>query len=187
MQRVSRLIAYSGLAAAWLVMLTAQVPAQQPLDPLRAAMRTMGAGKLHSLRYVGFGATYAATPAARATRVPLPHYEAGLEMTPHGFLQAALATHAVARPVQLGVEISFEAGGRRYAGLLNRRNLVDRVWTWVPDPVRGDVLVETFYRDYERFGRVLFPTHITEDHARRPALDLWVSSVEAHYNKEHRR
>ena len=107
-------------------------------------------------------------------------------MTPHGFLQAAAAHHAVARPVHLGVEISFVAGGRRYAGVLNERNQVDRVRTWMPDPVYGDMLVETFFRDYERFGRVLFPTHITQDRARRPALDLWVSSVEAHYNKEHR-
>lgn len=183
-RRVSRLAAVSALATAWLIVLTAQVPAQQAMDPLRTAMIAMGAAGVQSLRYVAFGATYTAGPAA--TRMPLPRYEGGIEMTPHGFLQAAAAHRALSRPVHLGVEISFVAGGRRYAGVLNERNQVDRVRTWTPDPVYGDMLVETFFRDYERFGRVLFPTHITQDRARRPALDLWVSSVVAHYNKEHR-
>jgi len=184
MRRMSRLVALSALATAWLVAFAAQLPAQQALDPLRAAMVTIGAAGVQSLQYVAFGATYSAGPGA--TRVPLPRYEGGIEMTPHGFLQAAAAHQAVTRPVHLGIEISFVAGGRRYAGVLNERNEVDRVRTWTPDPVHGDMLVETFFRDYERFGRVLFPTHITQDRARRPALDLWVSSVEAHYNKEHR-
>ena len=184
MRRVSRLVVYSTLATAWLVVLTAQLPAQQPADPLRAALRAMGARDLQSLRYSGFGATY--TAGAVAARVPLPRYEAGLETTPHGFLQAAAANHAVTRAVPLGIEISFVAGGQRFAGVLNERHLLDRVTAWVPDPVHGEVLVETFYRDYDRFGRVLFPTHITRDYARRPALDLWVSSVEARHHKENR-
>ena len=184
MRRMTRLVAISAVAGVAGSLLTAQVPAQQAVDPLRAAMVAMGAAGVQSLRYVAFGATYTAGPAA--TRMPLPRYEGGIEMTPHGFLQAAAAHQAVARPVHLGVEISFVAGGRRYAGVLNERNQVDRVRTWTPDPVYGDMLVETFFRDYERFGRVLFPRHITQDRARRPALDLWVSSVEAHYNKEHR-
>jgi hypothetical protein len=184
MRRMSRLVALCALATAWLVAFAAQLPAQQAMDPLRAAMVAIGAAGVQSLQYVAFGATYSAGPAA--TRIPLPRYEGGIEMTPHGFLQAAAAHQAVARPVHLGVEISFVAGGRRYAGVLNERHEVDRVRTWTPDPVHGDMLEETFFRDYERFGRVMFPTHITQDRANRPALDLWVSSVEAHYNKEHR-
>jgi hypothetical protein len=181
-RRVTRLVAISSVATGWLVVLTAQLPAQQAVDPLRAAMAAMGAGNLRSLRYLGFGATYAAGSAG--TRVPLARYEAGMETTPHGFLQAAAANHAVARVVPLGVEISFVSGGRRYAGVLNERNLVDRVQTSIHDPVHGETIVETLYRDYDTFGRVMFPTHITRDHARRPALDLWVTTVEAHHDKE---
>ena len=161
MRPLSRLVALSLVAAVWLVVLTAQLPAQQAVDPLRAATAAMGAGNLRSLRYVGFGATY--TAGAAVTRVPLPRYEAGIEATPHGFLQAAAANHAVARAVPLGVEIRFVAGGRRYAGVLNERHLVDRVQAWIHDPLHGEMMVETFYRDYDRFGRVMFPTHITQD------------------------
>ena len=185
MRRVSRLVAYSALATVWLVVLTAQLPAQQSVDPLRAATTAMGAGTLRSLRYQGFGATY--SRGAGAKRVPLPRYEAGLETTPHGFLRAAAANGAVVRAVPLGIEIGFVAGGRRYAGIVNERNLVDRVRTWVHDPVHGEMLVETFYRDYDRFGRVMFPTHITQDRAGRPALDLWVLSVAAQHHEETRR
>ena len=185
MRRVSRLTACAALATAWLMVLTAQLPAQKAVDPLRAAIRTMGAGRLQSLRYEAFGATY--TAGAASTRVPLPHYEAGIDSTPHAFLRAAAAHGAVARPVPLGVEVSFAADGRRFTGLVNARHLVDRVRTWASDPLHGEILVETYYRDYNRFGRVMFPTHITQDRARRPALDLWVSSVEAHHdNKENR-
>lgn len=180
--RLSRLAVLSCVAAGWLLVLTAQLPAQQEIDPLHAALAAMGAGNLRSLRYLGFGATY--TAGAAAARVPLPRYEAGIETTPHGFLLAAAANQAATRAVPLGVEISFVAGGRRYTGILNGHHLVDRVQAWIHDPVRGEIMVETFYRDYDRFGRVMFPTHIMKDHARRPVLDLWVSTVEAHHDKE---
>ena len=184
MRRVNRLVAYSALATVWLVVLTAQLPAQQPVDPLWAAMKTLGARNLQSLRYSGFGAVY--TTGVASTRVPLRDIHAGIETTPHGFLQAAAANRAVARALPLGVEVSFTAGGRRYVGLLDEAHLLDRVTTWVYDSKQGEVAVETFFRDYQRFGRVLFPRHITQDQAGHPMLDLWVSAVDARHNKENR-
>jgi hypothetical protein len=179
MRRVSRLVALSLVAVGWLVVLTAQLPAEQPLSPLRLAMRATGTAGLQSLRYVAFGATYAAgTPA----RQPLPRYEGSFDTTPHACLEAATREGADVRRVALGIELSFETAGRRHACILNDQYLVDRVQVWVHDPVGGEVLVETFYRDYQRVGRMMFPMHITQDRASQPAFDLWVSTVEARHD-----
>jgi hypothetical protein len=185
MRRVTRLTALASVAAGWLVLLSVQLPAQQAPDPLRMAIATSGASDLGSLRFVAFGASYA--PGAASVRTPLPHYDGGLDTTPQGFLRAAAAHGAVSRPGPLGTEISFGADGRQYSGVLDERYLLDRIQVSYRDPLHGQTVIETFFRDYRRFGRVMFPMHITQDRGRRPALDLWVSSVEVHHNKETRR
>jgi hypothetical protein len=185
MRRLARLFAVVATAAAWLVVLSVQLPAQQAPDALRSAIARSGVSGLTSLRFVAFGATYA--PGASSVRTPLPRYEGGLEATPHAFLRDAAAHRAVSRPVPLGTEITFAAHGRQYVGILDDRYLLDRVQVSYQDPVRGEVVLETFFRDYRRFGRVTFPMHITRDRGQHPELDLWVSSVEAHHNKEFRR
>jgi hypothetical protein len=98
--------------------------------------------------------------------------------TPHGFLKAASANRATTRTVELGTEVRFSVEGRRYVGILNEQNLVDRVQTWVDDSALGDGLVETFYRDYERHGAVMFPRHITQHKDGFPMLDMWVATVD---------
>jgi hypothetical protein len=204
-RRLSRLVAVSTVAAGWLVLLTAQLPAEQAPDPVRAAFRALGASQVRSLRFTGFGATYSAQHPSlqeRWARVPLKDYVADVDYaapamrvrptaaterlrqvwaTPHGFLKAASANSATTRTVPLGTEVSFSADGRRFVGILNQRNLVDRVQTWVDSPAPGDGLVETFYRDYERHGAVMFPRHITQHQDGFPTLDLWVAAV--HVNR----
>jgi hypothetical protein len=98
--------------------------------------------------------------------------------TPHGFLKAARLNKATTRAVPHGTEVAFTSGGRRFVGLINANNEVDRVQTWVDDPVVGDTLVETLYRDYDRSAAgVRFPMHITQSQGGYPALDVWVSAV----------
>jgi glyoxylase-like metal-dependent hydrolase (beta-lactamase superfamily II) len=76
--------------------------------------------------------------------------------------------------------VTFQAGGRRYVGVLSAKNQVDRVQTWIDSPVMGDMLVETLYRDYEPVaGGGQFPMHIMQSQGGRVALDIWVSKVEA--------
>ena len=101
-------------------------------------------------------------------------------MTPHGFLRAAVANHASARRVAGGAEISFAIDGTsRFTGLINTRNEVQRVSTWVANPVLGDMLVDTDYHDYAKAANgVLFPMHITQRQGGHPALDLYVTTVE---------
>lgn len=205
MRRVRGLVAVSAVAACWLVVLTAQLPAQQAPDPIRAAFRALGASQVRTLRLSGFGATYTPTPgqspsrAGMGRRVALKDYVADIDYTapamrvqprvaaegfqriwatPHGFLKAASGNGATTRTVPLGTEVRFSAEGRRYVGILNEQHMVDRVQTWADGPVRGDVLVETFYRDYERHGAVMFPRHITQHRDGLPALDVWVATVD---------
>ena len=102
---------------------------------------------------------------------------------PQGFLKAARANKATTRPVPQGTEVTFTASGRRFVGLINARNEVDRVRTWVDNPVLGDMLVETTFRDYEASpSGVLFPMHITQSQGGYPALDLWLSVVTVNTN-----
>jgi hypothetical protein len=171
-QRIRRLITMGALAVVCLVLLTVPVPAQQR-DPLRAAFNALGAHKAGTLRFQGFGATYSA-----GRRVPLTAYEGGIDLTPQGFLQAARANGATVRAVPQGSEVSFTVGGQAFVGLLNLRDEVDRVHTWVDAQGSGDAMVETLFRDYERTpGGVLFPRHITQSRGRQPSLDVWVSAV----------
>lgn len=99
--------------------------------------------------------------------------------TPHGFVRAALGNPTI-RPVPEGTEVSVLVGGRyRMVGLINKANHVERVQTWVPNDVMGDMLVETRYSDYRDFGGVLFPARIVQLSGGHPTLDLTISAVQA--------
>jgi len=80
--------------------------------------------------------------------------------------------------VPQGAEVSFTTGGQAFVGVINASNEVDRVQTWIDEQGRGDRLVETVFRDYEKTATgVWFPTHITQNHGNYPSLDVWLSSV----------
>ncbi|CAM3676779.1 MBL fold metallo-hydrolase [Polaromonas hydrogenivorans] len=99
--------------------------------------------------------------------------------TPQGFLKAALANQAQSRPLKDGgVEVSFKLGGKyRYVGLINARDEVEEVRTWIDNPVLGDTLVETTFSHYEERGGVRFPAHIVRTQGGHRVLDLAVSEV----------
>ena len=177
-QRIRRLITMGAVALVCLVLVTAPVPAAQR-DPLRAASIALGAHLVTTVHLEGFGATYAAN-----ARVPLPSYRADIDLTrdatttPQGFLKAARAAQASVREVPQGAEVSFTVNGRTVIGVINANNEVDRILTWADVQGRGDTLVETLFRDYEKTpGGVWFPTHITKSQGGQPVLDLWLSSV----------
>jgi len=102
-------------------------------------------------------------PAAAAQR------QLDLWLTPHGFVKAALAA---ANPVMLTRFEGGEGGGRgkvtvisftalgkyRVNGTINDQNQIERVQTWIPNPVIGDMYYETVYSNYRDFGTVKFPT-----------------------------
>jgi hypothetical protein len=185
-QRIRRLITMGAVALVCLVLVTAPVPAAQR-DPLRAASIALDAHLVTTLHLEGFGARYA----SNGPRVPLASYVADIDFTrgtmgeevwttPQGFLRAARAAQAAVRETPPGSEASFSMGGRTFVGVINANNEVDRVQTWVDGQGRGDQMVETVFRDYEKTPTgVWFPTHITQSHGRYPSLDLWLSTVAA--------
>jgi len=100
--------------------------------------------------------------------------------TPHGFLRAAAANNATSQPAGGGSEVSFTVGGKyRYVGTINAQNQVERVQTWIDNPVLGDTSVEFDYSDYRDFGGVLFPARIRRTQGGHPVLDIAVSAVTA--------
>ncbi len=84
-------------------------------------------------------------------------------LTPHGFLKAAMASNptAVTRNEYGGpvTVVSFLALGRyRVNGTITENNIVQRVQTWLPNPVVGDMYYETVYTRYQDVGGgVQFP------------------------------
>ena len=51
-------------------------------------------------------------------------------------------------------------------------NMLDRVETWVDNPMLGDTLVEATYNGYKDFGGAKFPTSIVDKQGGYPTLDL---------------
>jgi glyoxylase-like metal-dependent hydrolase (beta-lactamase superfamily II) len=122
----------------------------------------------------------AATPAPAAVvdRLTL------LWSTPHGFLRAAKASSATSKAETIGgrklTRLAFTAHGKhRMSGLLNDQQQLEKVETWVDNPVLGDMLVETTFSDYKPFGSLTFPTRIVQKQGGHTTLDLTVSAVEA--------
>ncbi len=85
-------------------------------------------------------------------------------LTPWGFLQGAMAPGAnptlVTRNEYGGrvQVVSFVAFGKyRVNGTINSQNLVQRVQTWIPNPVVGDLYYENVYTNYRDMGGVKVP------------------------------
>jgi glyoxylase-like metal-dependent hydrolase (beta-lactamase superfamily II) len=98
--------------------------------------------------------------------------------TPHGFVKAAAANQATSRPLNGGSEVSFTLNGRhRYVGVINERNHVERVSTWIDNNVTGDTPVEIAYSDYRDFGTVTFPGRIVRTQGGHPVLELEIENV----------
>jgi hypothetical protein len=98
--------------------------------------------------------------------------------TPHGFLKAAAANNATSKPSNGGSEITFTmAGNHKYVGRINAQNQVERVQTWIDNPVLGDTPVEIAYSDYRDFNGVQFPARIVRTQGRISGARLTVSAV----------
>jgi glyoxylase-like metal-dependent hydrolase (beta-lactamase superfamily II) len=111
------------------------------------------------------------TPAAAAAELR----QLDIWLSPHGFLKAAMAGNATATPMQVEERkvtiVSFTALGKyRVNGTITDQNLVERVQTWIPNPVFGDMVLEHRYTEYKDFGGVKFPT-VLHSHQGDPRLN----------------
>ena len=103
-------------------------------------------------------------------------------MTPYGFLKAAAMNNTTVK--------SQRAGGRRFTvltftgqnkaqvnGYINDQNMVERVETWIDDPLLGDMPFDAVYTQYKDFGGVKFPMKIVQNQGGFPIFDLDVTEV----------
>ena len=98
-------------------------------------------------------------------------------LTPHGFLKAAMENNATAKKGAMGTEISFQTGKYTVTGTIDAHNMVAKTETWIPNPVLGDMPVETTYSGYKDFNGVKFPTTIVQKQGGQAVLELTVNSV----------
>jgi len=102
--------------------------------------------------------------------------------TPHGFLKAAATRNATFKSQMRGGKtynvVSFMAPNKAMVnGYINDQNLVERVETWIDNPMFGDMLVEVDYSLYKDFDGVKFPTSIVQKQGGWPTLELTVADV----------
>jgi glyoxylase-like metal-dependent hydrolase (beta-lactamase superfamily II) len=105
-----------------------------------------------------------------------------LALTPHGFVKAAMTANPTMSSRRLGnrpvTVVSFTARNQfTVNGYVNAQNLIERIDTWVANPILGDTLVETTFAGYRAFDGVQFPTRIVQSQGGFPTLDVTVSDV----------
>lgn len=106
--------------------------------------------------------------------------QAEILSTPQGFLKAALARRASSKPVGNGVEVRFTVEGKyQYIGIINAANDVEKISTWIDNPVLGDTLVETEFGKYKDFDGFRFPSEITRQQGGHPVLALHIDDARA--------
>lgn len=160
-----------------------QMTRKQTVDPARVRPAPV---EQQPDQYVsGTAAWNMAAPAAGAAPVPQAQAAAVEERTmeiwstPQGFLKAALANNATSQAADGGSEVSFTAGKNKYVGTIDAQSHVERVQTWIDNPVLGDMLVETTFSEYRDFGGIMFPGRIVRSQGGHPVLDLTVSAVKS--------
>src|SRR5262249_30325771 len=83
-----------------------------------------------------------------------------ISASPHGFIKAGLQAadakvedrYYVRQDRTLKVVGFTTMGKYRLTGEFNKDNLLERVITWIPDPLLGDMMVEIRYSDYRDVG-----------------------------------
>jgi len=104
-----------------------------------------------------------------------------LWVSPHGFVKAGIESgNATLADRHFAVQgrtmkvVGFTAMGKyRVTGEFNDQNLLERVVTWIPNPVMGDMQVEIRYSDYRDIGGgAKFPFRIHAHQGDHPLLPV---------------
>jgi glyoxylase-like metal-dependent hydrolase (beta-lactamase superfamily II) len=111
-------------------------------------------------------------------------------ITPWGFLKGAAANNATVRAQTVNGQ-RFQAvtwnspfkspGGQAYrlVGYINGQNLVERVQTWVENPIFGDMLVEAEYTQYRDNNGLKYPAQIVQKRGGWPTFTMYVLGAHA--------
>jgi glyoxylase-like metal-dependent hydrolase (beta-lactamase superfamily II) len=106
-------------------------------------------------------------------------------VTPWGFLKGAAANNGTVKTQTLGgkkysvvtwmTPLKAPSGvSYRVVGYINDQNLVDKVETWLENPIFGDMLVETTYSDYRDNNGLKYPTTIVQKRAGWPTFEAQI-------------
>jgi glyoxylase-like metal-dependent hydrolase (beta-lactamase superfamily II) len=105
-----------------------------------------------------------------------------VELTPQGWVKAAMASTPTVKRAKVngkpGNIVSFMKGKYKVDGYVDGENLLEKVDTWTPNPILGDMLIETTYADYRDFDGVKFPTRIAQSQGGHPVLEISVKDVQ---------
>ena len=110
--------------------------------------------------------------------------------TPWGFLKGAAANSATVRAQTVGgqryqvvtwMTTQKSPGGPAYrvVGYISPRGLVDRVETWLENPVFGDMHVEQIYSEYRDANGVMYPAKWVQKRGGQPTFDLQTLGIRA--------
>jgi len=123
------------------------------------------------------GAAPDAAPVATPAFAAVEERTAEILSTPQGFLKAALAHDAKVEKAGDSLKVSFSLGKHKYEGVIDDKDRVNSVRTWIDTPVLGDTPVETKFTNYKDFGGLLFPADIERSEGGYPVLRLAVASA----------
>jgi glyoxylase-like metal-dependent hydrolase (beta-lactamase superfamily II) len=103
-------------------------------------------------------------------------------LTPYGWVKAATDGNPTMKSTTVKGKqvtvVSFTVKNKyKVNGYVNSENLLEKVETWMPNPILGDTLIETTYSNYKDFGGLKFPMKIGQKDGVFPVLDLTVSDV----------
>ena len=126
---------------------------------------------------------YREAPGAAMTSDETAWGGGAVTLTPHGFVNAALAstvttgtTRAGGRPL---TSFTFtNPRGFKVTGYVNAARLVEKTETWVPNPILGDTLIETTFSDYADYAGVKFPRRVVQKQGGFDVLDVTVAEVQ---------
>jgi len=62
-------------------------------------------------------------------------------------------------------------------GTVNAQGQVEKVRTWIDQPIVGDMLIETTYSGYKDFSGLQLPSRLVQTQDGYPAYDITVSAV----------
>jgi glyoxylase-like metal-dependent hydrolase (beta-lactamase superfamily II) len=112
-------------------------------------------------------------------------------ITPWGFLKGAAANNATVKSQNIGgrrlnvvtwmsTQKAPSGASYRVVGYINPQNLVERVETWLENPVFGDMHVEAMYSEYRQAaGGLMYPATIVQRRGGSPTFEAQILGANA--------
>jgi glyoxylase-like metal-dependent hydrolase (beta-lactamase superfamily II) len=111
-------------------------------------------------------------------------------ITPWGFLKGAAANNATVKSQSIGgkkfnavtwMTMQKAPSGAAYkvVGYINDQNLVEKVETWLENPIFGDMLVEALYTEYRDANGLKYPASIVQKRGGSATFEAQILGVNA--------